>query len=98
MKGRPSRVRYRPVQGRGNAAEGVARVDVTVIGAGAAGLYTAIVAAEQGASVCLVLRSPLPQAGRFWAQGGLAAALRPDDSVELHLEDTLRAGRGAVRS
>jgi L-aspartate oxidase len=72
-------------------------VDVTVIGAGAAGLYTALVAAEQGASVCLVSRSPLAQSASYWAQGGLAAALTPDDSVELHLEDTLRAGRDAVR-
>jgi len=85
------------VQARGNGAQRSARVDVTVIGAGAAGLYTALVAAEQGASVCLVSRSPLAQSASYWAQGGLAAALRPDDSVELHLEDTLRAGRGAVR-
>src|SRR6185503_6599710 len=93
----PSRVRYRPVHAAGNGAERAARVDVTVIGAGAAGLYTALVAAEQGAQVTLVSRSPLPQSASYWAQGGLAAALAPDDSVELHLEDTLRAGRGAVR-
>src|SRR5207302_1016489 len=33
----------------------------------------------------------------YWAQGGLAAALATDDSPELHLADTIRAGRGAVR-
>jgi L-aspartate oxidase len=72
-------------------------VDVTVIGGGAAGLYTSLIAAEQGASVCLVSRWPLAQSASYWAQGGLAAALTSDDSVELHLEDTVRAGRGAVR-
>ena len=70
---------------------------MAVVGAGAAGLYTALVAAEQGASVCLVSRSPLAQSASYWAQGGLAAALAPDDDPELHLADTLAAGRGAVR-
>ena len=39
-----------------------------------------------------------PQSASYWAQGGLAAALAPDDSPALHLEDTLAAGRGAVRA
>jgi L-aspartate oxidase len=79
------------------AADSNVRVDVAVVGAGAAGLYTALVAAELGARVQLVSRSPLPQSASYWAQGGLAAALRPDDDPELHLEDTLRAGRNATR-
>jgi L-aspartate oxidase len=68
-----------------------------VVGAGAAGLYAALVAAEAGASVRLVSSSPLDQSASYRAQGGLAAALEPDDSVELHLQDTIGAGRGAVR-
>ncbi len=68
-------------------------VDVTVVGAGAAGLYTALIAAEHGARVALVSRSPLAQSASYWAQGGLAAALAPDDSVELHAQDTIAAGR-----
>jgi L-aspartate oxidase len=79
------------------ADESFAKVDVAVIGAGAAGLYAALVAAERGARVQLVSRSPLPQSASYWAQGGLAAALAPDDTPELHLEDTLRAGRAATR-
>jgi L-aspartate oxidase len=71
--------------------------DVAVVGAGAAGLYAALVAAESGARVQLISRSPLPQSASYWAQGGLAAALAPDDSPELHLADTLEAGRGATR-
>jgi L-aspartate oxidase len=45
----------------------------------------------------LISRSPLPQSASYWAQGGLAAALAPDDSPALHLDDTLTAGRGATR-
>lgn len=72
-------------------------VDVAVVGAGAAGLYTALCAAREGASVALLSAMPLAQTASYWAQGGLAAALAHDDSMELHLQDTERAGRGAVR-
>jgi L-aspartate oxidase len=71
--------------------------DVAVIGAGAAGLYAAVVAAATGARVVLVSRSPLAQSASYWAQGGIAAALAADDSVELHLRDTLKAGRALSR-
>jgi L-aspartate oxidase len=70
--------------------------DVVVVGAGAAGLHTALVAAERGSRVVLVSRSPLAQSASYWAQGGLAAALDPEDSVALHVADTLGAGRGAT--
>jgi L-aspartate oxidase len=73
------------------------RTDVAVVGAGAAGLYSALVAARQGARVALVSRSPLAQTASYWAQGGIAAALAVDDSPELHAEDTLTAGRAAAR-
>jgi L-aspartate oxidase len=82
----------------GPAADSFGRADVAVVGAGAAGLYTALIAAEGGARVQLVSRSPLPQSASYWAQGGLAAALDRDDSPALHFEDTLRAGRGATRA
>ena len=71
--------------------------DVAVIGAGAAGLYAALVAAAAGARVMLISRSPLAQSASYWAQGGIAAALAEDDSVELHLRDTLKAGRALSR-
>jgi L-aspartate oxidase len=73
------------------------RADLAVVGAGAAGLYAAVVAARQGARVALVSRSPLDRSASFWAQGGIAAALAVDDSPERHLADTLAAGRGAAR-
>jgi L-aspartate oxidase len=68
------------------------------VGAGAAGLYTALTAAAEGARVALVSRSPLAQTASYWAQGGIAAALADDDSPELHIEDTLTAGRAAARA
>ncbi|MBS1843742.1 MAG: FAD-binding protein [Actinobacteria bacterium] len=54
-------------------------------------------AAEQGGRVCVVSRTPLSQSASFWAQGGLAAALEPDDSPERHAEDTIASGRGLCR-
>jgi L-aspartate oxidase len=68
-----------------------------VIGGGAAGLWTALQAAEHGGSVCLVSRTPLSESASYWAQGGLAAALEPGDSPEQHAADTLAAGRGLCK-
>ncbi len=76
---------------------GRAQRQLVVVGAGAAGLYTALLAAREGAQVTLISATGLAQTSSYWAQGGLAAALAPEDSAELHLEDTLRVGRGAVR-
>ncbi len=70
---------------------------VAVVGAGAAGLFTALCAARRDAAVTLVSATPLAGASSYWAQGGLAAALADDDTPELHLRDTVAAGRGAVR-
>ncbi len=67
------------------------------MGAGAAGLYTALCAARDGTSVVLVSATPLAESSSYWAQGGLAAALSSDDSPDQHLADTVAAGRGAVR-
>jgi L-aspartate oxidase len=71
--------------------------EVAVVGAGAAGLYAALCAAREHATIVLVSATPLAQTASYWAQGGLAAALAEDDSVELHLNDTELAGRGLVR-
>jgi L-aspartate oxidase len=80
-----------------DATSDAGRADVIVVGAGASGLYTALVAAREGARVALVSRSPLAESASYWAQGGIAAVLAEEDSPELHLEDTLRAGRRASR-
>src|SRR5438132_2778230 len=71
--------------------------EVAVVGAGAAGLYAALCAAREHVNVALVSATPLAQTASYWAQGGLAAAISPQDSVERHLADTERAGRDLVR-
>jgi len=75
----------------------VDRADLIVVGAGAAGLYASLCAAREGARVALISARPLAETASYWAQGGLAAALTVDDSPQLHLQDTLVAGRGLVR-
>lgn len=70
---------------------------MAVVGAGAAGLYTAVCAAHEGARVTLISATPLAASSSYWAQGGLAAALAAEDSPARHLQDTIVAGRGAVR-
>jgi L-aspartate oxidase len=55
-------------------------------------------AAEGGGRVCLVSRTPLSQSASYWAQGGLAAALEPEDSPARHAADTIAAGRGLCRT
>jgi L-aspartate oxidase len=73
------------------------QTEVAVVGAGAAGLYTALRAAREGARVTLISAGPLAGASSYWAQGGLAAALADDDSPDHHFVDTIAAGRGSVR-
>ncbi|RMH24523.1 MAG: L-aspartate oxidase [Planctomycetota bacterium] len=62
-----------------------------VIGAGVAGLRAALAAAEHG-EVILVCKRGERDSSSAWAQGGIAAVLSPEDSVEAHVADTLAAG------
>jgi L-aspartate oxidase len=83
--------------GRYSGVDPPTEADLAVVGAGAAGLYAALCAAREGARVVLISATPLAQTASYWAQGGLAAALAADDTPELHLSDTERAGRELVR-
>jgi L-aspartate oxidase len=71
------------------------RTDVVVVGAGLAGLYAAV-RLPTGLDVVVVDKGlPDGDSGSSpWAQGGLAAALDPEDSPALHAHDTIRAGDG----
>ena len=69
------------------------RDHVVVVGAGLGGLMTALELAPL--PVLLVTRAPLGrELATAWAQGGIAAAIGPDDSPGLHAEDTHAAGDG----
>jgi L-aspartate oxidase len=67
-----------------------------VIGSGIAGLYVALRCRELGLRPTIVTKSKLEESNTRYAQGGIAAAIGPDDSPALHLADTLRAGDGLV--
>ena len=67
--------------------------DVLVLGGGIAGLTAAVGAARRW-RVGLLTKSTLDDTTTFLAQGGIAAALGPPDSTELHFQDTVKAGAG----
>ena len=69
------------------------RTDVLIIGAGAAGLFAALHLPE-GTDIIIVDKGRKGTGSSNWAQGGLAAALGPEDSPELHAEDTIRVAAG----
>jgi L-aspartate oxidase len=71
--------------------------EVLIIGGGLAGMSLALRLAESGRKIGLVAKMPLAQSSSNWAQGGIAAAVGPQDSAEAHARDTLIAGAGLCR-
>ena len=71
-------------------------LDVLVLGSGVAGLSAAVRAAGvDGVRVGVLTKALLEESATRWAQGGVAAVLGGDeDSIDLHLADTLSAGAG----
>ena len=69
------------------------RTDFIVIGSGIAGLSFALKAARLG-RVALVTKRARAESNTAWAQGGIACVTSTEDSVELHVRDTLDAGAG----
>ncbi|NTV39064.1 MAG: L-aspartate oxidase [Demequinaceae bacterium] len=68
--------------------------DVIVVGSGIAGLTAALELRRVVGKVLIVTKGPLSSGNTVWAQGGIAAALDPEDTAEEHLQDTLVAGAG----
>lgn len=71
---------------------------VVIVGSGIAGLYAALKIEQQtgAGQILLVTKSTLGESNSYYAQGGMVAVLKdnPNDSVESHISDTLKAGAG----
>ena len=67
--------------------------DVLVIGSGAAGLSLALRLPEN-LKIAVLSKGDLRAASTYHAQGGVAAVLDRDDSIDAHINDTLEAGAG----
>ena len=65
--------------------------DFLVVGGGVSGLTYALEVAEHG-KVIVLFKKTVSESSTWYAQGGIAAVQDEDDSLELHVEDTLKAG------
>jgi L-aspartate oxidase len=76
-------------------AQAMASGGIVIVGAGLAGLFTALKLAPR--LVTIVAPAPLGEgASSAWAQGGIAACVGEGDTPEAHTGDTIRAGAGIV--
>ncbi len=67
-----------------------------IVGSGIAGLYVALRLRELGERPTIVTKARLEESNTRYAQGGIAAAIGPNDSPVLHFRDTVAAGAGLV--
>jgi len=67
--------------------------DVVVVGSGGAALRAAVEMAAS-AQVAVLTKGRLTDSNSYQAQGGIAAAVLPADSIEDHVADTLKTGCG----
>src|SRR5712664_426113 len=70
--------------------------DFLVLGSGIAGLSFALKVARHG-RVAIVTKKDRAESNTNYAQGGIAAVTSKEDSVELHVLDTLQAGAGLCK-
>jgi len=73
------------------------RTDTLVIGAGAAGMFYALRAAEHGDVTVISKASEAQESNSRYAQGGIATVWSDDDAFANHISDTLVAGAGLCR-
>jgi L-aspartate oxidase len=69
----------------------ILRFDILVIGSGLAGQSAALRLAKTF-KVGLISKRALEDSASGWAQGGIAAVLDSQDSIEAHIRDTITAG------
>lgn len=75
----------------------VHRTDFLVLGSGIAGLSFALKVAPFG-RVTLMTKKDDSESNTNYAQGGIATVVEPDDSADLHYQDTIKAGSGLCHS
>ena len=68
--------------------------DVLILGGGGAGVSAALTLADSGLSVHLATKLRLGDANTVMAEGGIQAALAPEDSPRRHFADSLVGGHG----
>ena len=69
------------------------KTDILIVGSGAAGM-TAAIDLSKSFNVTLVTKNSLIDSSTWYAQGGIAAVIDNNDTIEEHLRDTLIAGDG----
>jgi len=67
--------------------------DYLIIGTGIAGLYASLQLPGSG-NVIILTKRQLLDSNTQQAQGGIAAVFSPEDSLDLHISDTIKAGAG----
>lgn len=77
-------------------ADTAIETDYLVIGSGIAGLTFALEASAHGRVLVVTKKHPT-DSSTDWAQGGIAAVLGDDDSLEQHAKDTIRVGEGLCK-
>ncbi|NPA52299.1 MAG: L-aspartate oxidase [Aquificae bacterium] len=70
------------------------KVEVIIIGAGIAGLSTALQLTNLGIKPLIISQTTVGKSNSFLAQGGIAASISKDDNPQYHYLDTIKAGKG----
>src|SRR5205809_6699213 len=70
--------------------------DFLILGSGIAGLSFALKVAPRG-RVAIITKKNRAESNTNYAQGGIAAVTSKEDSIELHVQDTLQAGAGLCK-
>ncbi len=70
--------------------------DVLIVGSGAAGLTLAL-SLPDNLDVAVLSKTSIEENATFYAQGGISAVVDDKDSVDAHMEDTIKAGHGLCR-
>jgi L-aspartate oxidase len=69
--------------------------DVLIIGSGASGLSLALQLAESSNfKIAVISKAAISEGATFYAQGGISAVFDNQDSIESHVQDTIKVGGG----